>query len=155
MEETRTGGGREFVFSVIWAAALLFIGQMITNALPDYKVIGTIITILIFCVLGFFVLTRYAAVYTYTFKDDRLRVNRRIGHRNKEIDFAVSQVRSVTRHRPGNAPKGARIMRASVFSEKRSWYIVYEENGVNRMLVCEISKNMAEKLISRTKQLKK
>ena len=78
MEEKRTGGGKEFVFSVIWAVILLCIGRVITNLLENYKIIGVIITIIMFCVLGFFVLTRYSAVYTFTFKDDRLRVNRSI-----------------------------------------------------------------------------
>lgn len=155
MEEKRAAGGKEFIFAVLWAVILLFIGKYIIFILPSYKIIGTIITIIMFCVLGFFVLTRYAAVYTYTFKNDRIRVNRSIGHRNKEVDFAVSEVKSVTRQRPSDAPKYTQTMRTSVFSQKNIWYIVYEKNRVRNMLVCEISKNMADKIKSRSKNVNK
>lgn len=154
MEEKRTGGGKEFVFSVIWAVILLCIGRVITNLLEKYKIIGVIITIIMFCVLGFFVLTRYSAVYTFTFKDDRLRVNRSIGHRNKEVDFAVSEIESVTRSKPENAPKTTVVMRASVFSAKNLWYIIYEKNRIRTLLICDMSKNMADRLKSRTKNVK-
>ncbi len=154
MEEKRTGGGKEFVFSVIWAVILLCIGRVITNLLENYKIIGMIITIIMFCVLGFFVLTRYSAVYTFTFKDDRLRVNRSIGHRNKEVDFAVSEIESVTRSKPENAPKTTVVMRASVFTAKNLWYIIYEKNRIRTLLICDMSKNMADRLKSRTKNVK-
>lgn len=154
MEETRTGGGKEFVYSVIWAIAMLVVGKGIINALPSYKIIGTIITILMFCVLGFFVLTRYSAVYTYSLKNDRLRVNRKIGHRNKEVDFAVSEVKSVTRQRPKNVPKNVQTMKTTVFSQKDVWYVVYEKGRISNMLVCQMSKSMADKLMSRAKNTK-
>ncbi len=154
MEETRAAGGKEFVFSIIWTIALLFIGKYIIFALPQYKVIGAIITILMFCVLGFFVLTRYAAVYTYTLKNDRFRANRKIGRRNKETDFALSSVMMVTKRKPDKKVKYTQTMRASVFSAKNIWYIVYEKSGAPNMLVCEISKNMADKVRSRAKNTK-
>lgn len=87
MEEKRTGGGKEFIFSLLWAVIFMILGQYIIFILPSYKIIGTIITILLFCILGFFVLTRYAAIFTYSIKDDIVRVNRAIGHRNKEVEF--------------------------------------------------------------------
>lgn len=154
MEETRTGGNKEFIFSVIWAIVMLLVGKGIINSLPSYKIIGIIITILMFCVLGFFVLTRYSAIYTYSLKNDRLRVNRKIGHRNKEVDFAVSDVKSVTRQRPNNAPKNVQTMKTTVFSQKDVWYVVYEKNRVSNMLVCQLSNGMADKLRSRAKNTK-
>lgn len=154
MEETRTGGGKEFVFSIIWAVILLFLGKFIIAALPNYKIIGTIITILMFCVLGFFVLTRYSAIFTYSIKDDRMRVNRKIGHRNKEVDFAMSDVKSITKHKPNKTPKSVQNMRTTVFSQRDIWYVVYEKNKAENMLVCEISKKMADKIKSRAKSNK-
>ena len=154
MEEVRTGGGKEFVFSVIWAIILLFIGRGITNTLDEYKIIGVLITIIMFCFLGFFVLTRYGAVYTYTLKDDRLRINRSIGYRNKEVDFAVSEVKSVTRTRPKNAPKTTLTMRTSVFSTKNRWYVVYDKNRIRTLLVCDMSGNIADKLRKEAKNVK-
>lgn len=147
MEETRTGGVKEFVFSVIWAIVILFFGRFIIALLPDYKVIGTIVTLILFCVLGFFVLTRYSAVYTYSLKGNRFRANRKIGHRNKELEFSLSEVKSVTKTKPRKAPR-AQNMRATVFSRKNIWYIVYKKNKQENLAVCEISKQMADKLRS-------
>lgn len=149
MEERKTAGGKEFVFSVLWTVAILFAGKYLIAMLPDWKVIGLVFTIIMFCVLGFFVLTRYAAVYTYTFKNDRFRANRQIGHRNKEVDFAASSIRVVTRTRPKKTPKKIQNMRTSICSSKDIWYIIYDQNGVRNMLVCSISKKMADKLRSR------
>lgn len=151
MEETRTGGGKEFVFSVIWAVILLFIGKLIIAALTNYKLIGMLITILMFCVLGFFVLTRYSAIYTFTLKNDRMTAVRKIGHRYKEVVFSISQVKFVSAHRPAKTPKTVYNMKTKVFSQKNIWYIVYEKNRTDNMLVCEISKQMADKIRSRVK----
>ena len=146
MEEVKTGGGREFVFSVVWAVILLFIGDIIVSALPDYKIIGIIITIIMLCVLGFFVLTRYSAVYTYTVKNGRVKVVRKIGYRNKEIDFSVSDVVSVTGERPAAAVKNVYHMHTTVFSKRNIWYIVYKQRKTERLLVCGISKKMADEI---------
>lgn len=133
--------------------AILFVGRFIIFALPRYKVIGTIITLLMFCVLGFFVLTRYSAVYTYSLKNTRFRANRRIGHRNKEFEVALSSVKSVTRKRPKNSPR-AQNMRTTVFSKKDLWYILYRKNKEDMLLVCTISNKMAEKIKSGVKHAK-
>lgn len=145
MKEERTGGGREFIFSVIWAAVLLILGRALTITLTDYKIIGVLVTILMYCVLGFFVLTRYAAVYTLTFEDERVRIVRAIGHRVKTVDFAISQVRTVQKTRPKTKAR-AQIMRQSVFSQRNVYYIEYEKNGVPSLLVCDMSRKMADRI---------
>ena len=147
MEEKRTGGGKEFIFSLLWAVIFMILGQYIIFILPSYKIIGTIITILLFCILGFFVLTRYAAIFTYSIKDDIVRVNR-------EVEFYISDVKSVTRQKPKKTPKTIYNMRASVFSPKKVWYVVYEKNRIENMLVFEPSQKMAEKIKSRAKNSK-
>ena len=148
MEEVKTGGGKEFIISVVWVIILLFIGDIIVSALPDYKIIGIIITILMLCVLGFFVLTRYSAVYTYSVKNGRMKVNRKIGYRNKEIEFRVSDVISVTKHRPGVSVNNVYNMHTKIFSKRNIWYIVYRKNTADNMLVCGISKKMADEIRS-------
>ena len=153
MEEKRTGGKKEFLYSVLWAVALLVVGRFIIFALPRYKVIGTIITLLMFCALGFFVLTRYSAVYTYSLKNTRFRANRQIGHRNKEYEVALSGVKSVTRKRPKNSPR-AQNMRTTVFSKKDLWYILYRKNKRDMLIVCTISNKMAEQIKSGVKHAK-
>ena len=136
MEEKRTGGGKEFIFSLLWAVIFMILGQYIIFILPSYKIIGTIITILLFC------------------KDDIVRVNRAIGHRNKEVEFYISDVKSVTRQKPQKTPKTIYNMRASVFSPKKVWYVVYEKNRIENMLVFEPSQKMVEKIKSRAKNSK-
>lgn len=145
MKEERTGGGREFIFSVVWAAILLIIGRTLTLALTDYKIIGVLITILMYCILGFFVLTRYAAVYTLTLDDGRVRIVRAIGHRVKTVDFALSQIRIVQRTRPKTNAR-AQIMRQSVFSQRHVYYIEYEKNGEAALLICDMSQKMADRI---------
>ncbi len=154
MEETRTGGTKEFIFSFIWLVILLMIGRMVTNALQNYKIIGVAVTIVMFCVLGFFVMTRYCAVYTYTLKNDRLRINRRIGHRDKEVETGVSSVKSISKQRPNCKVKNTYNMRTTVFSSKDVWYLVYDRNGETNLLVFEPSRKMADKIKSRSKQIK-
>ena len=153
MEEKRTGGKKEFLYSVLWAIAILIVGRFIIFALPDYKVVGAVITLLLFCVLGFFVLTRYSAIYTYSLKNTRFRANRKIGHRNKEYEVSLSGVKSVTRKRPRKSPR-AQNMRTTVFSKKDLWYIVYRKNKQDMLLVCNISSKMAEKIKSGVKHAK-
>ena len=149
MEETRTGGKKEFLFSFLWAALLLVIGRFIIFALPDYKVIGAVITLLMFCVLGFFVLTRDRRAQHLT----AFRVNRKIGHRNKEYEVSLSGVKSVTKKRPPHSPR-AQNMRTTVFSKKNVRYILYRKNKRDMLLVCTISDKMAEKLKSSIKHAK-
>ncbi len=45
-------------------------------------------------------------------------------------------------------------MRASVFSPKKVWYVVYEKNRIENMLVFEPSQKMVEKIKSRAKNSK-
>ena len=146
MEEVKTGGGKEFVYSVVWAVILLFIGDMIVTALPSYKIIGVIITILMFGVLAFFALTRYSAVYTYTLKKTRFAAVRKIGYRLKEVSFYTSDVVSVTRKKPDCRVQTVYRMHTSVFSRKNLWYVVYRTGETKNMLVCAVSEKMARSL---------
>jgi hypothetical protein len=139
---------------VIWLIILLLIGRIFTNALTGYKVIGIAVTIIMFCVLGFFALTRYSSVFTYSLKNDRLRVNRKIGHRNKEVEMPLSAVRVISRQKPSWSVKRTYNMRATVFSSKLVWYVVYEKDGSFYMLVFEPTKKMADKIKSRAKASK-
>ena len=61
MEEKRTGGGKEFIFSLLWTVIFMILGQYIIFILPSYKIIGTIITILLFCILGFCLVTDFTS----------------------------------------------------------------------------------------------
>ncbi len=155
MEETRTGANKEFVFSVIWFILILMIGRGLTNSIQNYKIIGVAATIRMCCILGFFVMTRYCAIYTYSLKNDRLRVSRKIGHRVKSVDMAISSVKSISRQKSGGKVKKIYNMRKTVISSKDVYYLTYEKNNETNMLVFEPSAAMADKIKSRMKNIKK
>lgn len=148
MQECRTGGMKEFIFSVIWSVLILFFGRYIIFMLPAYKITGAIFTVILFCILGFFVLTRYAAVFTYTLKGYNLRINRRIGGRNKELEIKLSEAESICKHKPPVHLKRRCIymMCTSVFSCKKRRYIVYRHGGIHGMIVFEPSREMFRKI---------
>ena len=53
MEEKHTAGNKEFFISIVWAIALFVISQYICAAMPEYKIVGNIFSIILFCILGF------------------------------------------------------------------------------------------------------
>lgn len=148
MSEVRTGGKKEFIYSVLWAVLILFAGKYIIFILPEYKVLGSIATVLMFCILGFFVMTRYAAVFTYSLKGYNLRINRKIGKRNKEIEIKASEIKSISRKRPDNMPRRRDVykMCASVFSKKKLCYVSYTKNDTDGVLVFEPTEEMIKTL---------
>lgn len=139
MEENLTAGTKEFVFSVIWTVLLLTAGRYITFILPSYKIAGTILTVLMFCILGFFVLTHYCAVYTYTVKNGKLTVNRAIGHRNKTVTVPLSQITSVTRKKPAGTRRAEYTMKKRVFPGGRECFVTYKRSGKESVIVFEPS----------------
>ncbi len=141
MREELASGGKQFLFVLIWAAALYIVCGMGMSLFGSYAFIGGILSILVFGVFGFFVLTRFTAKFTYTLKDGRLRVNRMIGKRNKEIDIPVSSITDIVCGvKPSGFPKRPYMMRVSVFSQKKSMYIEYKDkDGATQGLVIEPS----------------
>jgi hypothetical protein len=155
MKEVRAAGGKEFVFSMLWAMFLLFVSRGIVNSLPDYKMIGAIAGILMYCVLGYFVLTRYSSRFTYENTGTSLRINRMIGKRNKEIEFKLSDIKNISRVKPKKLPKQVFYMRVSVFSDKRSYYITFTRDGEEYMAVVEATEEFMKKLEKAAKGYKK
>lgn len=155
MKEVRAAGGKEFVFSMLWAMFLLFVSRGIVNSLPDYKMIGAIAGILMYCVLGYFVLTRYSSRFTYENTGTSLRINRMIGKRNKEIEFKLSDIENISRVKPQKLPKQVFYMRVSVFSDKRSYYITFTRDGEEYMAVVEATEEFMKKLEKAAKGYKK
>ncbi len=63
MEEKRTGGGKEFIFSLLWAVIFMILGQyIILFCLLQNNRYDNNDTFILY--IGFFVLTRYAAIFT-------------------------------------------------------------------------------------------
>lgn len=128
MTEELTAGGKEFFFAMLWAAGLYVIAGMLMEAFKNY--IGAAAAIVIFGIFGFFVLTHYASRFTYTLKNGRLRVNRMIGKRNKEIEIACSDITDMYYgFKPQSFPKRPYNMRKSIISGRSSLYIVFKDSS--------------------------
>ena len=148
MSEEVTAGGKEFVFALVWAAVLYFVCGIIMSAFKSYFFIGAVISLLMFCVFGFFVMTRYASRFTYTLKDGSLRINRMIGKRNKEVEFHCSAITGMYYgYRPASFPRRPYNMRKSILSGKRLLYIEYKaSDGTRQGVVIEPSDRLRNKI---------
>ena len=149
MTEEITAGGKEFVLAMLWAAALYFVCGIIMDMFKSYFFAGGVISVLVFCVFGFFVMTRYCARFTYTLKGGRLRVNRMIGKRNKEIELPCKNITNISRgRRPAGFPKRPYNMRKSVFANKRLLYIEFtDKTGERCGVIIEPSDELREKIV--------
>lgn len=152
MEEKRSAGGREFFIAIAWSVFLFTVSQYIGSAMETYHIVANLIAIVMFCVLGFFVLTRYCATFTYTVKDGRVRINRLIGHRNKEVDFAVSNIKSICAPNARINVKNVYKMTTKVFSKSGLCLIVFNKSGFDEAVVFEPSREMLNYI---KKQIKK
>lgn len=131
--EIQSAGLKEFFIALLWAALLFTLGSMTSYAVSLYKIISGAGTLLLLCVYAFFVLTRYSAVFTYTLEDKRLRVNRKIGHRNKELEIRYRDVLEITDADP-RIRRTAR-MKKYVMRNRRDVYVVYNDKGEKRCLL--------------------
>lgn len=159
MKEELTAGGREFVYVLIWAAALYFLCGIITASCASlrYPFIGGIVSVLIFAVFGFFVLTRYASRFTYRIADGRLRVNRLIGKRNKEIEAEIASITGMTLgKKPPDFPRRPYHMHRSIISRRRLLYIEYlNKEGRLCGVVIEPSDRFGKRIEKERKRLDK
>ncbi len=148
MKEEIKAGGKEFAITLLISAVLYISCGMMMSLFGDYAFVGGIISILIFCVFGFYVLTRYTARFTYNLKNGRLRINRMIGKRNKEVDIDLSYViDTVYGVKPTDFPKRPYIMRVSIISAKRSMFIKYKDkDGDVKGIVIEPSEKLRKRI---------
>lgn len=132
MKEEHTAGGKQFLFVLLWAAILYLTCGVVMSAFGDFAFIGGIIAVIVFCIFGFFVLTHYTSKFTYSLKNERIRINRAIGKRNKEIEFAISDIlRTSYAIKPSGFGGKYQNMRVSIFSSKTSMYIEYKDKSGN------------------------
>lgn len=148
MKEEYSSGGREFMYVIVWAAILYIACGVMMSLFGDYAFIGGIISLIIFCIFGYIVLTHYTARFTYSLKDGRLRINRSIGKRNKEMEFACADI---TRTQYGEKPIGFAKpiygMRISVKNAAKSMYIEFNaSDGEKHSVVIEPSEKLRKRI---------
>ncbi|MGM9937933.1 MAG: hypothetical protein ACI38A_11365 [Candidatus Ornithomonoglobus sp.] len=159
MKEELTAGGKEFIYVIIWAAVLYFTCGIITSSFDsygEYPFIGGIISVLIFAVFGFFVLTRYTSRFTYQVADGKLRINRTIGKRNKEIELACTDITNMAYGaKPSDFPKHPYNMRKSIINKRHLLYIEYtDKEGRLSGVVIEPSEKLRKKIEKERKKNK-
>lgn len=156
MKEELTAGGREFIYVIICAASLyMFCGIIMSgfDAYGRFPFAGGIISVLIFAVYGFFVLTRYASRFTYQINNGSLRINRMIGKRNKEVELSCANIVSTSYgSRPSDFPKKPYNMHKSIISKKHLLYIKYMD-GENKL--CGVIIEPSDKLCKRIEKERK
>lgn len=148
MKEEYSSGGKQFMFVLLWSAVLYIACAAMMSAFGNYAFIGGIISVLVFCVFGFFVLTHYTARFTYSLKNGSLRINRMIGKRNKEVEFSCRDItRTTFGEKPDDFAKPIQNMRISVFSRKQSMYIEYKtKDGKSASVVIEPSEKLKRRI---------
>lgn len=148
MKEEIKAGGKEFAITLIISAVLYISCGMMMSLFGNYAFIGGIISILVFCVFGFYVLTRYTARFTYNLKNGRLRVNRLIGKRNKEVDIEISSIIDTAYGiKPTDFPQKPYMMRTSIISAKRSLFIKFKDkDGEIKGMVIEPSEKLRKRI---------
>lgn len=150
MKEELTGGYKEFGIAMAMAAVLYALCYVIVEitGLWNYRFMGGIISIIIFCVFGYYVMTRYSARFTYELRGNTLRINRMIGKRNKELEVNVSRIEGLYYgYRPDSFPKRPFIMRKSIIKNKYSLFIDFKTKYGERMgVIIEPSDKLRKKI---------
>ena len=150
MKEELTGGYKEFGIAMAIAAVLYLICYIIVEitGLWNYRFIGAAVSIIIFCVFGFYVMTRYSARFTYELKGNRLRINRMIGKRNKEIEVRISGIEAMYfGYKPSSFPKRPYMMRKSIIRNNHSLFIAFKTKHGERLgVVIEPSDKLRKKI---------
>lgn len=152
MEEKRTAGGKEFFISIVWSVFLFTLSQYIGAAMETYHIVANLTGIAMFCILGFFVLTRYCASYTYSVKDGRVHIQRLIGHRSKEVDFAVSNIKSISSGNSSVKAKNVCNMTTKMLLKKGTYCIVFNKKGFDEAVIFEPSKEMVKYIKQQIKE---
>ena len=156
MTEKNTAGIKEAVYSVLWAVAILIGYDIADTAMRLYgfgsNMVLTIAAIIAGCVLVYFVLTHYAAVFIYDTDKKSIRFTRKIGHRERAVEVKYKNIISFSRKCPENPPKPVHKMRKTVFSNKNTYYLVYKNGSARETVVFEPSRKLAEELSSIVKK---
>ena len=159
MTEKCAAGVKEAIFAVLWAIAILIGYDLADTAMRLYtsdsfasNMMLTVFAIIAGCVLVYFVLTRYAAVFIYDADKKSIHLTRKIGHRERAVEVKYKSIISFSRKIPENPPKPVHKMRKTVFSNKNAYCLIYKNGSAKETVIFEPSKRLAEEIQSRMKE---
>ncbi len=137
--EKKAAGVKEFLFTLVLACVCYGAGRIIRDALTSYKVIGDLVTIALGCVLVYYVITRYAASYTYSVEDGVLKIVRAIGHKVSAVEADIASIKKISASKPDIATKNAYKMTPHILPNKHTRYVVFEQGRIKKTIIFEPS----------------
>ena len=126
--ETHTSGMKQFFIAVGAAAVFLAISLVIQFFTKSTPLIGDIVSVILFVVLGYIVYTHYTAVFEYRVDGHKLIITRKIGHREVSLTLKSGQINSITRSRPSGVRVSGKCV--AVMFPKNPLYIVCSDSAV-------------------------
>lgn len=144
MIQIKKAGLKQFLWVILSIILIVTLFDLIRYIIPSYKVIIDILSLIGIIIFGYEVLIHYSAVFTYTVDENRMKINRCIGKRNKEVEFSVSSVKYVSSKKPDI--KNIYNFNPNIFTGKNSKYIVYDSKRITEAILIEADSQMNEYL---------
>ena len=144
MIQEKKAGLKQFLWVIVSIILIITIFDLIRYIIPSYKVVVDILSFISIIIFGYEVLIHYSAVFTYTVDENRMKINRCIGKRNKEVEFSVSSVKYVTSKKPET--KYIYNFNPNILTGKNSKYIVYDSKRITEAVLIEVDSKMSEYL---------
>lgn len=140
MVQVKKAGIKQFFTVLFLTVLILFLFEIIRQFMSSYAVIADILSLICILILGYNVLIHYSAIFTYTCDDKRIKINRMIGKKNKEIEFKTSSIISVSSKKPDT--KYIYNFNPKILPGKNSKYITYNKKRIVEAVLIEADEEM-------------
>ncbi len=140
MKQIKKAGLKQFFTVILLVILILIVFETIRGFISSYGVVADILSLLCIIVLGYNVLIHYSAIFTYTCDEKRIKLNRLIGKRNKEIEFSTSSIISVSSKKPDT--KYIYNFNPKILAGKNSKYITYNNKRIIEAVLIEADDEM-------------
>ena len=140
MIQVKKAGMKQFLIVILITSIIVTVFSYIRFLIPLYGVIADILSLVCIIIFGYEVLVHYTAVFTYTCDDKRLKINRTIGKRNKEVEFLRASVVSVSSKKPD--VEFIHNFNPNILSGKKTKYITYNSKRITEAVLIEVDDEM-------------
>ena len=144
MVQIKKAGIKEFFIVILMTVLILGFFEILRSLLTSYGVIADILSLSCIILLGYKVLTHYSAVFTYTCNDKKIKLNRMIGKKNKEVEILTSSIISVSSKKPQT--KNIYNFNPKILNGKNSKYILYNQKRIEEAVLIEADDEMLKYL---------
>ena len=157
MQEKHKAGIKGFINAVLLSLAILLGYDFIDTAFRmsgiDFagrEIILTVHAVALCSVLVYFVITRYAALYTYEMKQKSVVITRKIGYRERIEEIRNTELCSLTSKRPLREVKKVYRMQKTILSGS-VYYVLYKRGREYYIMQISCSKEFARAIEERIK----